>query len=388
MSVQAPERAVPTVAPPSPSTLCSSMLRLDASAPHRLLAPRAGSICLNGAGRAPPLQQRASRWCSLHESGASHGTPSRIALAIVVPVRCAVHPPPRWVHGQTGAAPTGDNSTAGVTLLRAKSCRQACCRSESIPTLTLPPSLPPSLPVSPCPSLPALCSFSIAVSQHKEVFGVAGKSPRVAQGCFVAPSATVCGDVTLGKGSNVWYGATVRGDISLIKIGDGSNISHRAVVFSDAKKEMTIGNNVTVGVGAVVRGASIGDGASIGAGATVEPGSSVEAGAAVAPGAYVPAGTIIPAGMMFTSTGVAPIGASADAMKKAAAALSTSATAHSAEVGKTWKEIGEEKASFGWAEVKPKTLDDEFGLLEQPLEKVGASLTDFARLLPEKKTPE
>lgn len=127
-----------------------------------------------------------------------------------------------------------------------------------------------------------------------------------------------------------------------------------------------------MGVGAVVRGASIGDGASIGAGSTVEPGSSIEAGAAVAPGAYVPAGTIVPAGMMFTSTGVVPLGQNADALKKAAAALSASATAHSAEVGKTWKEIAEEKASFGWAEVKPKTLDDEFGLLEQPLEKVGA----------------
>ena len=146
---------------PSPSTLCSSMLRLDASAPRRLLAPRAGSLCLNGAGRAPPLQQRASRWCSLHESGASHGAPSRIALAIVVPVRCAVHPPPRWVHGQTGAAPTGDISTAGVTLHRAKSCRQACRRPESTPILTpslslsLSLPLPLSLSLSLLPSLPS-----------------------------------------------------------------------------------------------------------------------------------------------------------------------------------------------------------------------------------------
>jgi carbonic anhydrase/acetyltransferase-like protein (isoleucine patch superfamily) len=86
---------------------------------------------------------------------------------------------------------------------------------------------------------------------------------------FVAPNASVMGDVTFGKGVSVWYGAVIRADVEKIIIGDNTNIQDTAVLHADPGDPTIIGESVTVGHGAIVHGAVVGDGSLIGMRATV-----------------------------------------------------------------------------------------------------------------------
>lgn len=86
---------------------------------------------------------------------------------------------------------------------------------------------------------------------------------------FIAPNASVMGDVTFGKGVSVWYGAVIRADVEKIIIGDNTNIQDTAVLHADPGDPTIIGDSVTVGHGAIVHGAVVGDGTLIGMRATV-----------------------------------------------------------------------------------------------------------------------
>ncbi|MFY7828483.1 MAG: gamma carbonic anhydrase family protein [Flectobacillus sp.] len=86
---------------------------------------------------------------------------------------------------------------------------------------------------------------------------------------FIAPNASVMGDVTFGKGVSVWYGAVIRADVEKIIIGDNTNIQDTAVLHADPGDPTIIGESVTVGHGAIVHGAIVGDGSLIGMRATV-----------------------------------------------------------------------------------------------------------------------
>ena len=86
---------------------------------------------------------------------------------------------------------------------------------------------------------------------------------------FIAPTAAVMGQVTLGEGVSVWYGAVIRSDVEKIIIGDRTNIQDNAVLHADIGSPTIIGNDVTVGHGAIVHGATVGDGSLIGMRATV-----------------------------------------------------------------------------------------------------------------------
>lgn len=118
---------------------------------------------------------------------------------------------------------------------------------------------------------------------------------------FIAPSANLIGDVTLGPNSSIWYGATVRGDGNKVTIGSGSSIGDRATVHI-AKIQgdfpTTIGDGVTVQAGAIVHAATLKDHAIVGAGAQVLDGSIVgsnsiiEAGSIVSPKTTVPDGEV------------------------------------------------------------------------------------------------
>lgn len=129
---------------------------------------------------------------------------------------------------------------------------------------------------------------------------VDGVSPSVSPlTAFVAPSASVVGDVTLGENSSVWYGATIRGDVHRVVVGANTSIGDRAVVHV-AKIQgdfpSLIGDNVTVGPGAIVHAATLKDGATVGPSAQVLDGAVVEANAVVGPGAVVTPGTVVPEG--------------------------------------------------------------------------------------------
>ena len=111
---------------------------------------------------------------------------------------------------------------------------------------------------------------------------------------FVAPNATIIGDVTLEAGANIWFGVVLRGDVERIVIGQGSNVQDNCVIHSDPGMPTLIGKNVVIGHGAVVHGCVVEDGALIGINATVLSGARIGAGAMIAAGALVPPNAGIP----------------------------------------------------------------------------------------------
>lgn len=93
--------------------------------------------------------------------------------------------------------------------------------------------------------------------------------PQIAKNVFVAPNATVIGNVILAEGSSVWYGAVLRGDNDLISIGKNSNIQDLSVIHVDPSKPVSIGMGCTIGHRAIIHGASIGNNVLIGMGAII-----------------------------------------------------------------------------------------------------------------------
>lgn len=122
--------------------------------------------------------------------------------------------------------------------------------------------------------------------------------PRVAEGAWVAPTATLVGDVTLGEGATVWYGAVLRGDEDAIVVGERSNVQDGCVVHTDPGRPVTIGADVTIGHGAIVHGATVDDGVLVGMGATLLNGSVVGSGSVIGAGALVSEGVVIPPGSL------------------------------------------------------------------------------------------
>ena len=123
-----------------------------------------------------------------------------------------------------------------------------------------------------------------------------GKTPQIDPTAWIAPNATLIGDVTIGPGASVWYGAVLRGDMNRIVLGAGSNLQDNVVVHTDWGVPTIIGENVGVGHAAIIHGTTIGDGCLIGMGAKLLNNSMVGDGAFVAAGALVLEGMEIAAG--------------------------------------------------------------------------------------------
>jgi carbonic anhydrase/acetyltransferase-like protein (isoleucine patch superfamily) len=126
-----------------------------------------------------------------------------------------------------------------------------------------------------------------------------GRTPRLGRSTWIAPNATVIGDVELGDDVSIWFGTVVRGDVHSIRIGDGTNIQDNSVVHVTTGKHATvIGRNVTVGHGVTLHGCTVEEGALIGIGSIVLDAAVIGAGAMVGAGALVTPGTVIPPGML------------------------------------------------------------------------------------------
>jgi carbonic anhydrase/acetyltransferase-like protein (isoleucine patch superfamily) len=122
-----------------------------------------------------------------------------------------------------------------------------------------------------------------------------GKTPRMGTGVFVAPGATVIGDVTIGDYSSVWYNAVIRGDVNFVRIGDSTNIQDSCVLHVATRDfPLYIGNGVTVGHGCTLHGCKIGNRCLIGMGAVILDGAEIGEGALIASGAVVLQGARIP----------------------------------------------------------------------------------------------
>lgn len=127
-----------------------------------------------------------------------------------------------------------------------------------------------------------------------------GVLPTIHAECFVAPNATVIGDVVIGAQSSVWFGCVIRGDVHEIRIGERTNIQDGTIVHVTSGKLGTyIGSGVTIGHGAVLHACTLEDDCFIGMGATILDGAVVESGAMVAAGAVVTPGKRVKKGELW-----------------------------------------------------------------------------------------
>lgn len=121
-----------------------------------------------------------------------------------------------------------------------------------------------------------------------------GKTPRIAESCFISEAAYVVGDIEIGEHSNVWPGAVIRADFAAIKIGRDVDVEDNAMLH--AGEDMEIGDKVIVGHGAKVHSRKIGSRVLIGMNATTLHGSEIGDNCIIAAGSVVTEGTIVPPG--------------------------------------------------------------------------------------------
>ena len=126
------------------------------------------------------------------------------------------------------------------------------------------------------------------------LIAVADRSPVVPDSAWVAPTATLVGQVVLEEGASVFYGAVLRADNEPITIGKGSNVQDNCVFHTDPGHAVTLGEGVSVGHGAVVHGATVGDHVLIGMSATVMNGATIGDEVLIAAGALVTEGMQVP----------------------------------------------------------------------------------------------
>ncbi len=128
---------------------------------------------------------------------------------------------------------------------------------------------------------------------------VRGCKPVWGEDCFVAPNATLVGDVVIGRHSSVWFNAVLRGDVMPIRIGDECNLQDGVIVHGTFNKAATnIGHRVSIGHGAILHGCTIGDEVLVGMGALVMDGARVGANCLLGAGTLVTEGVQIPAGSL------------------------------------------------------------------------------------------
>ena len=132
------------------------------------------------------------------------------------------------------------------------------------------------------------------------ILPVDGVLPKFGNNCFIAPNATVVGDVETGDDCSVWFNAVVRGDVNSIRMGNKVNIQDGAVIHCTFKRSKTvIGNNVSIGHNAVVHGCTVNDNVLIGMGAIVMDKAVIGSNSIIAAGAVVLENTNVEEGSIY-----------------------------------------------------------------------------------------
>lgn len=132
------------------------------------------------------------------------------------------------------------------------------------------------------------------------ILPVKGLMPQIPESVFVAPNATIVGDVVMGEECSIWFNAVLRGDVNSIRMGNRVNIQDGACIHCTYEKTKTIlGNNVSVGHNAIVHGCTVADNVLIGMGAIVMDNVHIGSNTIIAAGAVVLEGTQVPAGCIF-----------------------------------------------------------------------------------------
>ena len=132
------------------------------------------------------------------------------------------------------------------------------------------------------------------------ILHVNGTYPTFGENNFIAPNATIVGDVVAGNDCSFWFNAVVRGDVNSIRMGNKVNVQDGAVIHCTFKRTKTIiGNNVSIGHNAIVHGCTINDNVLVGMGAIVMDNVEIGSNTIIAAGAVVLEGTIIPSGTIY-----------------------------------------------------------------------------------------
>ena len=132
------------------------------------------------------------------------------------------------------------------------------------------------------------------------ILPVKGISPSFGNNCFIAPNATIVGNVVIGNDCSIWFNAVIRGDVNSIRIGDKVNIQDGAVIHCTYQKTtVTIGKNVSVGHNAIIHGCVIEDNVLVGMGAIVMDNVVIGSNSIIAAGAVVLENTVIEAGCIY-----------------------------------------------------------------------------------------
>ena len=132
------------------------------------------------------------------------------------------------------------------------------------------------------------------------ILPVNGIAPKIGDNCFIAPNATLVGDVECGTDCSFWFNSVVRGDVNSIKLGNKVNIQDGAVIHCTYKKTKTVlGNNVSVGHNAIVHGCLVHDNVLIGMGAIIMDNCEIGSNTIIAAGAVLTEGTIVPSGCIY-----------------------------------------------------------------------------------------
>ena len=131
------------------------------------------------------------------------------------------------------------------------------------------------------------------------IFSLDGKRPRIVASAFVAPGATLIGDIELAEDASVWFGCVLRADVGSIRIGARSNIQDLTMGhMTDHLSDLYVGADVTVGHRVILHGCRVEDRCLIGMGAIILDNAVIGAGSLVGAGALVPARMIVPPGSL------------------------------------------------------------------------------------------
>ena len=127
--------------------------------------------------------------------------------------------------------------------------------------------------------------------------------PRIDSAAFLAPDATIIGDVEIGARSGIWFKCVLRGDVRSIRVGEATNIQDGTIVHVDSQTFGTyISDGITIGHMALIHACTLESGCMVGMQATVMDGAVVETGAVVAAGSLVPPGKRVPAGQLWAGS--------------------------------------------------------------------------------------
>ena len=124
--------------------------------------------------------------------------------------------------------------------------------------------------------------------------------PQFGNNCFIAPNATIVGDVKTGDDCSIWFNAVLRGDVNFIKLGNKVNIQDGAILHCTYQKcGTTLGNNVSIGHNAIVHGCVIEDNVLVGMGAIVMDNAHIGSNSIIAAGAVVLENTVVEPGSIY-----------------------------------------------------------------------------------------